>query len=210
MLSSIVDSPLCRRALRLLGAIALVSVCAFGSVTITVSGTYDAASVTNTYTAPNAHWMLSFQVDNQPSVFTTTANEFRTHYRNAVFTLNGATVPVTGDTVVFSKTYSFNVFLDSPVNTQFGVQGPQLFTGSTANPTITTGSFTPTGITSATTNPDSGFFWGTSTANSNIAVAAAASSVPTVSEWGMALLSMLLACAAAIELRRANRARGLA
>ena len=160
MLSQTRRLPLNRHAFRFLGCFALLPAAALG-VTITVNGTYNASATTNAYTAPNAHWTLSFEVASTPSVNMTDATQFRTDYTNAAFTLNGASVPVTGNTVIFfnSGGSSFNIFPDSPVNKQFIVKGPPLFSGSTSNPTMVAGSYTATAGQSATNNPAGGF-WG--------------------------------------------------
>jgi hypothetical protein len=153
--------------IRLLATFALLSASAFANVTVTVSGAYNASSTTNAFTAPNATWTLSFQVANQPAVFTTTSTEFRTLYSNATFTLNGAPVPVTGTTVIFTGT-GFNIFLDA--NVQFIVTAGQMFSGTTSNPTMLPAIYTTTNITSFFPNPHGGFFDGFSTTFSNVVI----------------------------------------
>jgi MYXO-CTERM domain-containing protein len=191
----------------LLATLTLLSANALAqNVTITVSGTYSASAATNAFTVPNANWTLSFQVAQVPSVSFSTANQFRIPYTNGVFTLNGVPAPMTGNTVVFyTSANAFDIYLDSAVNTQFEVYGGPVFSGTTANPTILTGTYVLTGVESFTVNPGGGFFDGPSAIFSN-AVIAPSTAPGTPAPTSVILVSLGLAGLALLELMRRRRA----
>jgi hypothetical protein len=186
---------------------AMLSASAFAqTVTVRVNGTYNSSAATNTFTAPSAPWTLSFQVAAVPSVFTTTSTEFRTLYTNGSFTLNGVPVPVTGSTVIFSTSYAFNIFLDA--NTQFIVTAPQMFSGTTSNPTILVGSYATTNVTSYVPNPGGGFFDGVSATFSNAVVSASPLTGTPLPRTGILVLTGL-AGLGLFELMRRRQARAI-
>ncbi len=162
---------------------------ALANVTVSVSGTYDGSATPGTFEAPNASWTLSFDVANAPSAFGVGPTEFRTNFSNAVFKLNGTTIPVTGNQVIFSTIYSFNIFLDA--NTQFQAGspgGPQLFSGSTSAPTMLAGSFAnPIGLLAAVPKPGGSFFFSNSTSS---AISIVGSAIPATPIPSTALLGM--------------------
>jgi hypothetical protein len=175
----------------MLGLLSLASASAFATVSVSVSGTYSSAAFTGTYSAPNVAWSLTFNVDNLPATFTTTGTEFRTNYANPIFKLNGTTIPVTGTTVIFSSLYSFNIFLDA--NTQFiATSGsPQLFSGTTTNPTMVIGSYAIPQIQAAYNKVGGGFNFAASDANNNLVIAAAfVPLTPAPSSVGLMLLGL--------------------
>ena len=178
------------RGLAMLGLMSMVSASAFATLSVSVSGTYSSGAFTGTYSAPNLPWSLSFNVDNLPATFTTTGTEFRTNYTNAIFKLNGTTIPVTGNTVIFSSLYSFNVFLDA--NTQFiTTAGPQLFSGNTTNPTMVIGSYVMPQIQAAYNKVGGGFNFAPSNTNNNLVIAAAGiPPTPAPSSVGLMLFGL--------------------
>jgi hypothetical protein len=124
---------------RLLAAFALFSASAFAAnVTISTGGTFRAGDSTGPYSAPNGTWTLSFQVASQPVATNVTANQFTTTYTNGVFTLNGTPITLTGSSVTFVNSGSFNMLLD-PANEFEDNTEVSLYSGSTSSPTIVPG-----------------------------------------------------------------------
>jgi MYXO-CTERM domain-containing protein len=185
-----------------LALVLFFSASVFANVTVSINGTYQSTTLPGTYSAPSAPWTLSFQVANPPAVSGVTSFSFDTTYTNAVFTLNGASVPVTGSQVYFSffgTNSVMNVSLDAL--STFGVgAAPQLFTGTPSSPTLTLGSF-PVSQVSMTYSGGEGSQ--SSLVHSNLLLAQSASPAPTATPApssvimaaiglaGLALLEML-------------------
>ncbi len=129
------------KSLLLIGIGVVFSTSLFADVTFTVNGTFAANAPVGSFSAPNGVWTLSFQLHNPPAIFGVQANSFDSTPLNAVFTLNGTSIPVTGTEVFFSGGV-MNLFLDqTPV--QFFLSGPAtLFSGPVSNPVLLPGTYT--------------------------------------------------------------------
>lgn len=114
-----------------------------GPVTISASGTWGALSGSDAYFVSGQPWTLSFQVANPPPVGSSDPTFFGTSYSNALYTLNGSPVAVTGLQVNFYTFQSFSLCLDNgcvfALSTFNG--SPPLFSGPTSNPTMVPGTY---------------------------------------------------------------------
>ncbi len=117
------------------------------TLTVTTSGTYSATTPSSSWTAPNASWSLSFNVDSNPTVSSSTPGvDFDAPVTNFVYKLNGTTVSVGPVDVAFFSTaeeglVNIGLFgsaagtLALPAN-GFQLFGPQAYSGTEAAPTI--------------------------------------------------------------------------
>jgi len=173
-----------------------------GPVTISMGGTWGALSGSDAYFASSEPWTLSFQVANPPAVIVSDSATFLTFYSNAVYTLNGSPVAVTGNVVKFSTTQGtpgISVCLGVNNNCQFQLatsNGSQaLFTGAPSSPTMVPGLY----LTSSsgfqaidlTINPNNPL--GTTPGIQTISVTSQDSAVPEPATWALTGAGVLLA-----------------
>jgi hypothetical protein len=122
---------------------------------VTASGVFGSFSQyftpTTGFTAPNATWALSFQVESDPAVSDTSFGvQFAPVFSNFTYILNGAPIALSPAEILFNATSFnglFNVCLDSACIThQEGLRldGSQLYTGSELSPTIVPGNYVTT------------------------------------------------------------------
>jgi len=121
-----------------------------GTITYSVSGTYGSGVATNSllghpYTAPNAEWSLTFTVDQNPTPITSGADFFSVGWTGFSYTLGGVDAGLASSVteIDFSDTAQFGMFdvIFDSIDDSLGFSGPQLFTGTTAAPTMSIGSF---------------------------------------------------------------------
>lgn len=178
----------------------LFSASAFANVTISLHGTFASNAPTRTYSAPNASWTLSFQLGNPPSVFGVQATSFDSTPINAVYTLNGTPIPVTGTEVFFSDTV-MNIFLtEAPVQFFVNTATP-FFTGTFANPTLVPNSYP---VTNVAVIYDDGTVFADSTSSNLLIAQSAPPSTPVPSS--VLMVSIGLAALALVEMLRRRHA----
>ena len=196
-----------RLRLGILAALCLTPAMA-GVVTISTGGTWGALSGSSAYFASNEAWTLSFQVTDPPPLTSIQPTEFATTYSNAVYTLNGSSVAVTGSEALFVTTQSFIFCLDTVCTNSLETGGgAPLFTGTTSNP-----SFVPPGPYS--TGPAGFFaesnnnFLGSAPGDQIITVASSGQTpgVPEPATWILTATGVLLAAAAKARPVRRRRA----
>jgi hypothetical protein len=141
------------RSLVLLTLTAAFSICSSGfaaTITYSVSGTYGSGVGTNSllghpYTAPNAAWSLTFTVDQNPAPLSSGADFFSVGWTNFSYTLGGSDTGLASSVteIDFSDTAQFGMFdvIFDNIDDSLGFSGPQMFSGTTAAPTMLTGSF---------------------------------------------------------------------
>lgn len=185
------------KSLLLLAISVLSSASLFADVTISVNGTFAANAAVGTFSAPNGVWTLSFQLHNPPTIFGVQPNySFDSTPLNAVFTLNGTSIPVTGTEVFFSS-FAMNIFLDqSPVQFFVNTATP-FYSGNVASPVLVPGSYAVTNVAvlynQATISANS--------ASSNVLIAQT-SPPPTPAPSSVVMVSMGLAGLALLEMLR--------
>jgi len=109
-----------------------------GTLTFSVSGTFDGAAPTTTYTAPNEAWSLTFQVANPPLAGPGVGG-FQTTYNNISYILNGASVSTTGvnlDITSNGVVNAVDVFLDTGSTQLVVYTFVSIYSGSNTNPTL--------------------------------------------------------------------------
>jgi hypothetical protein len=118
--------------------------CLAGPIVITTGGTWGTLTGSDAFFASNEAWTLSFEIT--PASGELPGTLYVATYSDAVYTLNGVPVALTGTTVDFYTFQSFSFCLDNCTNQIQAFNGsPQLFTGSTSNPVFTPGNYTATG-----------------------------------------------------------------
>jgi hypothetical protein len=141
------------RSLSLLTLLAGFSICSTGfagTITYTVGGTFGSGVATNSllghpYSAPNAEWSLTFTVDQNPTPLTFGADFFSVSWTGFSYTLGGSDTGLASSVteIDFSDVAQFGMFdvIFDSIDDSLGFSGPQLFTGTTASPTMSTGNF---------------------------------------------------------------------
>jgi hypothetical protein len=121
------------------------------TLTVSVSGQFGSEVTTDQLAAPDASWALSFEVDSSPAASNSDALGFDAPFSDFSYMLNGSAVAVSpGEirfftsadgglfTVFFGPETGFNNGMPIP---EFSLSGGQAFSGTTAGPTITAGSY---------------------------------------------------------------------
>ena len=127
------------------------------AVLYTLSGQFSSTGVTkDSLAAPGGSWTMSFEVSIPPQTSNVTSTGFDAAFSLFNYTLNGSAVNASpqsirmftsggiqngGFTAFFGPESGFSNGAPIP---ELEVLGPQLFTGSTSSPTLSTGSITGT------------------------------------------------------------------
>jgi len=141
---------------------AVVLLCAGSSLfglplIVTSGGTYSASTPTSSWTAPNGVWTIAFNLDNNPSVLTSSAGHWtRVPYTNFVYTLNSVTISIQSVDIAFFSAADgglLNIAVlgsaappATPTN-GWVILGPQAYSGPESSPTILPGAYTETANT---------------------------------------------------------------
>jgi hypothetical protein len=162
--------------------------CLAGPIVITTGGTWGTLTGSDAYFASNEAWTLSFEITPAPGE--PSGVQYVATYSDAVYTLNGVPVALTGNTVFFYTFQSIGFCLDNCTNDLVTSGGsPQLFTGSTSNPVFTPGNYATT--SSGFSAYDAGTLGDTGTiGNINIA---AVQSAPEPAVWTLTGAGLLFA-----------------
>ena len=120
-----------------------------GVLNYSTGGTFDSGQTSDSpYFLPNTSWTLTFTVQDPPVEFTSysgpTLTYFGTNFANAVYTVGGSQVILTGTEIYFYASQMFDLCLDSNCDNQIGLGGPALYSGAVDTPTLLTGVFTST------------------------------------------------------------------
>ena len=124
------------------------------TLVVSSSGTFDAGTPSSAWTLANASWSFDFTVDSDPVVTLADSEGLTVAVGSFSYLLNGSSVSTTPSSIRFFNSPSsagmFNLnFVDGGLDldptTGFEFFGPQLFSGSTASPTIIPGVYTATG-----------------------------------------------------------------
>lgn len=125
-----------------------------GPLLVSSSGLFSSGAPSSTWTQPNASWAFSFTVDSVPAVSLADSEGVTVAFGSFSYLLNGISVPTSPSSIRFfafpSSAGMFNLnFVDGGLDldpiTGFEFFGPQLFSGSTASPTILPGAYVATG-----------------------------------------------------------------
>ena len=129
----------------------LATTTAFAStLLVTESGTFSSITPTSAISAPNGTFSISFNVSSQPTVLSSSANQFDVAYSNFSYKLNGvADLFAVGSVTFFDNLDGglFSVCFSNPCQASSGTNhtlaflGPQVYTDSSASPTLTPGSY---------------------------------------------------------------------
>lgn len=139
----------------LVSAFLLSVFCAVSPATtlrVSATGQFSSDVVNTPYAGPNETFSLSFYLPPNPPVTNTDTLGFDSYFLGFSYQLNGAQVPVGPVFVRFATSTNsglFSVFLgpeggyDSNGNPvpQFSFEGSQVFSGTTSNPTILSGTY---------------------------------------------------------------------
>jgi hypothetical protein len=120
-----------------LALLVLLAIPAFaGTVTISTGATWGSLSASDLYFASGQAWTLSLDFADPPVPVTSFPGFFSANYSNAVYTLNGNPVAVTGNTAYFYTNQSFDICLDDSCLYQISSYNGSdvLFTGPTSSP----------------------------------------------------------------------------
>jgi hypothetical protein len=117
-------------------------------LTVTASGTFNAATSSTPYFGPNKTWSLSFNIASNPMVLSYNTGQYsQVAISNVVYLLNGVQTYAGNNTMYIYTVQSFDLCLDP--NCSYGLAGfvsPQLYSGPEASPTILPGMDTSTGF----------------------------------------------------------------
>jgi YD repeat-containing protein len=187
------------RSAFLLLAWAMLCVCAApaSADTITVSGQFGSGLSADQLAAPDALWALSFDVDANPAAANPDMFGFDAPFSDFSYMLNGSAVAVSpGEirfftsadgglfTIFFGPETGFNNGMPIP---EFSFSGEQVFSGTTASPTLIPGSYPVSDVTysDALNFDDEG-------ASGTVTITVAQSTVPEPSTLWLVLLGMVL------------------
>ncbi len=123
------------------------------TITISDSGTFSSRTASSTFSAPDETWSLSFVVDSAPHVSNVNpGNYFDVAFSDFHYFLDGSPVAITPADIRFFNASQFGMFeicftvscsfFNNPTD-GFAFVGPQMYTGLESEPTILTGTFTP-------------------------------------------------------------------
>lgn len=138
-----------------LGSLFLCACVSLSAATLTVSfsGTYSATTPATAWTAPNATYSVTFNVNSNPTPNSyVTGSDFDAPVTNLIYTLNGNVVNVGTVDVAFYNLglgglIDVGFFGSAATNTPlngFELLGPQAYSGPEAAPTILPGAYTET------------------------------------------------------------------
>jgi len=202
------------RSLTLLTLLAGFSICSTGfagTITYSVSGVYGAGVGTNSllghpYTAPSTAWSLTFTVDQNPTPLSFGPDFVSVAWTGFSYSLGGSDTGLAPsvteiDFSDLAQSGMFDVIFDS-IDDSLGFSGPQMFTGTTAAPTMSAGDFADDDSGGALID---GVFLGGTNLQSNNGLTVSgninAGAVPEPSTWGMLIGGGL--ALAALRRRRA-------
>jgi len=119
------------------------------TLVVSVSGQFSASDVASSIVTPNAAFSVSFDVDSNPTPLAGTVSTlgFDAPVLSFYYSLNGVRVPSLNPSEIHFDTLAngglFDLTFGAGISaTQFVFEGPQIFGGSTAAPTFTSGKFT--------------------------------------------------------------------
>ena len=146
------------RTLRLLAAsfLGLSGLVHASTLTVSASGKFSspAGNQAGQLWAPNATWAFSFNVNSSQAVTNTTAVSFDIPVSQFTYTLNGVSVATAASFITFDTSSNLGLFTlyfgpesgylnGSPIP-EFLFEGAQAFSGTTASPTFSAGTFAET------------------------------------------------------------------
>ncbi len=124
------------------------------TLTVTESGSFDPATPVTAFSTPGGTFLYSFAISSTPVASSVSlGNYFNADPSSFTYTLNGVTSSPTVSSITFFSAADGGLldicFIsacngDVTPDTGFEFVGPQLYTGSEANPTILPGTYQPT------------------------------------------------------------------
>ena len=121
------------------------------TITYSDSGTFSPSTATSAFSGPNETWAFSFQVDTNPTPVDFGNGGFDLPFSDFSYTLNGSPVAITPTAIRFFTGSNgggfFVCFIEAcgsgsfPSGLGTGFDWPQMFTGTTSAPVLTSGAF---------------------------------------------------------------------
>ena len=164
------------------------------TIALSTSGTFASSDSPGLLVAPNARWTFGFTVDSNPMAGNVSALGFDAPFQAFNYTLNGVPVAVSPASIRFATLANQGLFtlffgpesgfMNGVPIPEFSLTGPQLFSGTTSQPTMITGAF----LASGWSYSDASNF----NVQSPTSTAVSATAVPEPSTWSLLLIGSVI------------------